>query len=176
MTPIAHAAVGLLGWKYSGQPRGRRALWIFIFLACAVDLDFFLYYVFGRPVIFSHQLYSHNIFITLAVTLPFFLFINGAGARLGLVITSMSHLFLDVFVIDTVPPIGFRPFFPLFNKFLAYGFFPYVVRDTWADVFSLRNVFAVGCEILCFVIPAAILCRRELVDLLARPRARTIAR
>ncbi len=163
MTPIAHAAVGLVGWKYFSRRENRRALVIFVFVACAVDLDFLLYYLLGKPEVFVHQLYSHTIFVSLAVALVFFPFLRSAKERRGLVLVSLSHLFMDLFVIDTVAPIGFRPFYPVFNKFFSYGFFPYVVRDSWAEIFSLRNVFAVGLEVAVFVIPAVLLCRKELV-------------
>jgi len=162
MTPIAHAAVGLVGWKYFARRLDLKTLLIFVVAACAVDLDFLLYYVFGRPQVFVHQLYSHNIFISLLVALIFFPFLSAARERWGLALISLSHLFMDVFVIDNVPPIGFRVFFPVYNKFYSYGFFPFVQRGSARDLFSLQNLVAVACEVVVFVIPALVLCRKEL--------------
>lgn len=168
MTPIAHAAVGLVGWKCFSRRKDLKALVFFIVTACAVDLDFLFYYVFGRPQVFIHQLYSHNIFISLAVAMVFFPFLRTARERGGLALISLSHLLMDVFVIDTVPPIGFRPFFPVYNKFYSYGFFPFVQRGSARDLFSVHNLVAVACEVAVFVIPALFLCRQELALLLRK--------
>jgi len=168
MTPIAHAAVGLVGWKFFSRRENLKALVFFVVAACAVDLDFLLYYMFGRPQVFIHQLYSHNIFVSLAVALIFFPLLKTARERGGLVLISLSHLFMDLFVIDNVPPIGFRPFFPVYDKFYNYGFFPFVQRGSARDLFSMHNLVAVACEIAVFVIPALFLCRKELALLLRK--------
>lgn len=131
-------------------------------------MDFLLYYLFGRPQVFIHQLYSHNIFVSLAVALVFFPFLKSARERGGLVLISLSHLFMDLFVIDNVPPVGFRLFFPVYNKFYNYGFFPFVQRGSARDLFSVHNLIAVTCEVVIFVVPALVLCRKELS--LLRPR------
>ena len=165
MTPIAHAAVGLIGWKYFTGKENLKALLIYIFVACAVDLDFLLFYLFGKPEVFVHQLYSHTIFVSLAAAAIFFPCLKTAKERWGLALVGFSHLFLDLFVIDIVPPVGFRPFYPVYNQFFSYGFFPYVVRDSWAEIFSIRNLIAVGCEVAVFVVPAVLLCRKELIFL-----------
>lgn len=162
MTPVAHAAVGLAGWKLFSRERDRRALGIFIFVACAVDLDFVLYYAFGRPPVFVHQLYSHNVIVTALIAFAFFPLLKTARERWGLLLTGLSHLVMDVFVIDTLPPIGFRPFFPISNKFYNFGFFPYVGKESWRSVFSVHNALVVGLEALVFAVPALIYCRKEL--------------
>jgi len=168
MTPIVHATVGLVGWKYFSRREDLRALVFFVVTACAVDADFLFYYLFGRPQVFIHQLYSHNVFVSLAVALVFFPFLKTAGERGGLVLISLSHLFLDLFVIDNVPPIGFRPFFPVYNKFYNYGFFPFVQRGNARALFSVHNLVAVACEVAVFVIPAVLICRKELTFILRR--------
>jgi membrane-bound metal-dependent hydrolase YbcI (DUF457 family) len=165
MTPISHAAVGLVGWKYFSRPKNGRALVFFIIVSCALDLDFLFYYLFGRPRIFVHQLYSHTIIVALAVALVFFPFFKTAKERWGLIIVGQSHLVMDLFVIDPVPPIGIRPFYPVSGVFFNYGFFPYVDRGGWAAIFSLRNALALGLEVALFVVPALIICRKELVGL-----------
>jgi len=165
MTPIAHAAVGLIGWKYFAGRENPRALVFFTIAACAVDLDFLLYFLFGRPEVFIHQLYTHNVFVSLAVAAAFFPWLKSSQARWGLVLVALSHLVMDLFVIDTVPPSGFRPFFPVYNRFFGYGFFPYLVRDGLGAIFSLRNFVALACEVGAFVVPALIICRKEVRSL-----------
>jgi membrane-bound metal-dependent hydrolase YbcI (DUF457 family) len=168
MTPFSHAALGLLGWKISGGRRDPRSLSVFVFVACAVDLDFVLYYALGRPEIFRHQLYSHNLLVTVLLALPFFAFLRTARERWGLLLTGSSHLLLDIFVIDTLPPIGFRPLYPFFNGYVNVGLFPYVGKETWASVFSWHNILVLGLEALVFVVPALLLARKELAGLWSR--------
>jgi len=163
MTPIAHAAVGLIAWKYFAGRENLKALLIYIFVACAVDLDFLLFYIFGKPEIFVHQLYSHTVFVSLAAAAIFFPWMKTAKERWGLTLAALSHLILDLFLIDLGPPTGFRLFYPVYNKFFSYGFFPYMIRGSLAEIFSIRNLVAMGCEVLVFVVPAVILCRKELV-------------
>ena len=162
MTPVAHAAVGLIGWKYFAGRENPRALVFYAIAACAVDLDFLLYFLFGRPEVFIHQLYTHNVFVSLAVAAAFFPWLKSSKARWGLVLVALSHLVMDLFVIDTVPPSGFRPFFPVYNRFFGYGFFPYLVRDGLGAIFSFRNFVALACEVAVFVLPAVLICRKEL--------------
>jgi hypothetical protein len=162
MTPIAHAAVGLVGWKFFSRRKDLKTLVFFVVAACALDADFLLYYLFGRPQVFVHQLYSHNICVSLAVALVFLPFLKTARERGGLVFISLTHLFMDLFVIDNVAPVGFRLFFPVYNKFYNYGFFPFVQRGSARELFSVHNLVAVACEVAVFVVPALVLCRKEL--------------
>jgi membrane-bound metal-dependent hydrolase YbcI (DUF457 family) len=165
MTPITHAAVGMVGWKYFSRRQSAGTLAAFIFVAGAVDLDILFYALLGRPDVFFHQLYSHNILVSLAVAAVFFPWLKGVRQRVGLALVGLSHLALDLIVIDTVAPTGIRPFFPFFNRFYYLGFFPYVIRGGWRETFSLTNLITVLLETAVFVVPALILCRRELVRL-----------
>ena len=165
MTPLPHAAVGLVGWKYFSRQRDIKTLAAFLLVSCLPDLDFVLYNLLGKPQIFRHQLYSHNIFFVLLCAVAFFPILKTAKERWGLVIIGLSHLVMDVFVIDDVPPIGFRPFWPLSRLLVTVGFFPYVRRGTLIQVLSLSNLAAFGLEVLLFVVPAIFICRRELVFL-----------
>jgi membrane-bound metal-dependent hydrolase YbcI (DUF457 family) len=165
MTPLSHAAVGLVGWKFLSRRDDLRALAAFLLVSCLPDLDFVLYYILGRPRIFSHQLYSHNILVALASAFLFFPVLKSSRQRWGLVLVGLSHLVMDIFVVDEVPPVGFRPFWPVSGLLVNFGFFPYVRRGTWEQVLTLRNLTALGLELLVFVIPAIFLCRRELAFL-----------
>ena len=165
MTPFSHAAMGLLGWKYSASRRDARSLLAFVFIACAVDVDFLLYYSLGRPEVFRHQVFSHNLFVIAALSLPFFAYLKTPRERWGLLLAGGSHLLMDMFVIDTLAPVGIRPFFPVWNQFFNVSFFPYVAKETWLSVLSWHNLYVLGLEALIFIVPAVILARGELAAL-----------
>jgi membrane-bound metal-dependent hydrolase YbcI (DUF457 family) len=165
MTPLPHAAVGLVAWKFLSRRDDLRALTAFLLVSCLPDLDFVLYNILGRPRLFSHQLYSHNILIALASAFLFFPLLRSSRERWSLVLVGLSHLVIDVFVVDDVPPVGFRPFWPFSRLLVSFGFFPYVRRGNLEQVLTLRNLTAFGLELLVFVIPAILICRRELAFL-----------
>jgi len=165
MTPLPHAAVGLAAWKFASRHEEGRALLIFMLVSCLPDIDLLLYHLLGRPEVFKHQLYSHNVFFALLSALVFFPLLKTKKERVALALVALSHLVMDVFVVDDVAPVGFRPFWPLSNLFLSFGFFPYVRRGTPAQVLTAENLFAFGLETALFVIPALIFCRRELASL-----------
>jgi len=162
MTPLPHAAVGLIAWKLASRREDARALLIFMLVSCLPDLDLAFYFLLGRQEIFKHQLYSHNVFFALLSALIIFPLLKTKRERGALALVALSHLVLDVFVIDDVAPIGFRPFWPLSNLLVSFGFFPYVRRGTLEQVLSAGNFFALGLEMLLFVVPALVFCRREL--------------
>lgn len=162
MTPLPHAAVGLAAWKIASRREDARALLIFMFVSCLPDIDLLFYHLLGRPEVFKHQLYSHNIFFALLSALVFFPLLKTPRERAALALVALSHLVMDVFVVDDVAPVGFRPFWPLSKLLVSFGFFPYVRRGTPAQVLSAENLFAFGLEMALFVVPALIFCRREL--------------
>ncbi|MCJ7589690.1 MAG: metal-dependent hydrolase [Candidatus Aminicenantes bacterium] len=165
MTPFPHAAVGLIGWKYADHSHGLKALLIFVFVSCLPDADFVLYPLLGKPDWLLHQRYTHNVSVALLSALIFFPFLRMARARIGLVLVALSHLVMDVFVVDTLAPIGFRPFLPFSDAPLNFGVFPFVKRGTVAQVLSAPNLIAFGLELGLFVLPALILCRKEIAAL-----------
>ncbi|MBN2198786.1 MAG: metal-dependent hydrolase [Candidatus Aminicenantes bacterium] len=162
MTPLAHAAVGMTAWKLSSRRGEAKALFIFMLVSCLPDIDLLFYHLFGRPEVFKHQLYSHNIFFALLSAAVFFPLLKTKREKAALTLVALSHLVMDVFVVDDVAPVGFRPFWPLSNLLLSFGFFPYVRRGTPAQVLTVENLFALGLETALFAVPALIFCRREL--------------
>jgi len=169
MTPLSHAAVGLVGWKYADRRRDLKALIVFVVVSCLPDTDFVLYPLLGKPAWLLHQRYTHNVAVALVSALFFFPFLKAARAKIGLVLVALSHLVMDLIVIDTLPPIGFRPFLPFSGALLNFGVFPYVKRGTLAEVLSVPNLIAIGLELVLFVLPALALCRRELKSVRPRP-------
>lgn len=174
MTPLPHAAVGLAVWKFASRREDARALFIFMLVSCLPDIDLLFYHLLGRPEIFKHQLYSHNVFIALLSALVFFPLLKSRRERAALALVALSHLVMDVFVVDDVAPVGFRPFWPLSSLLLSFGFFPYVRRGTLEQVLTAENLFAFGLEMALFVIPALILCRQELFHFWRRMTAKKI--
>jgi hypothetical protein len=170
MTPLPHAALGLVGWKLADRRHGLNTLLIFVFVSCLPDADFILYPLLGKPDWLIHQSYTHNIALSLLSALAFLPFLRAARLRAGLVLTALSHLVLDVIVVDTLAPIGFRPFLPFSDVLLNWGLFPFVRRGTLAEVLSVPNLVAFGLELAVFVLPALWLCRRELAALGGRTR------
>ncbi len=171
MTPLPHAAVGLVGWKYADRRHDFKTLLIFIFVSCLPDADFVLYPLLGKPDWLLHQRFTHNIAVALLSALLFFPFLKMTRARIGLTLVALSHLVMDVFVVDTLPPIGFRPLLPFSDALLNRGIFPYVKRGTVAEVLSTQNLVAFGLELALFVLPALILCRKDVVSLWNRKSA-----
>jgi len=165
MTPLPHAAIGLVGWKLADRRHGRGVLLVFLIVSCLPDADFVLYPLLGKPSWLTHQLYTHNIALSALSALVFFPFLRAARIRIGLLLTALSHLVLDVFVVDTLAPIGFRPFLPFSDVLLNWGLFPFVRRGTVAEVLSVPNLVAFGLEVVLFVAPAVWFCRRELAAL-----------
>ncbi|OGD27824.1 MAG: hypothetical protein A2Y56_07580 [Candidatus Aminicenantes bacterium RBG_13_63_10] len=155
----------MAAWKIASKREDARALLIFMLVSCLPDIDLLLFYLLGRPEIFKHQLYSHNLLFALLSALAFFPLLKTKREKAALVIVALSHLVMDVFVVDDVAPIGFRPFWPLSNLLVSFGFFPYVRRGTLPQVLSAENLLAFGLEMALFVIPALIFCRRELSHL-----------
>jgi len=165
MTPLSHAAVGLIGWKYADRRHDLKTLLIFVFISCLPDADFVLYPLLGKPDWLLHQRYTHNVSVALLSALIFFPFLRMARARIGLILVTLSHLIMDLSVVDTLAPIGFRPFLPFSDALLNFGIFPFVKRGTVAQVLSVPNLIAIGLELGLFVLPALILSRKEIAAL-----------
>jgi hypothetical protein len=165
MTPLSHAAVGLIGWKYADRRHDLKTLLIFVFISCLPDADCFLFPLLGKPDWLFHQRFTHNVGIALLSALIFFPFLRMARARIGLILVTLSHLIMDLSVVDTLAPIGFRPFLPFSDALLNFGIFPFVKRGTVAQVLSVPNLIAIGLELGLFVLPALILSRKEIAAL-----------
>ena len=125
--------------------------------------------IFGNRGIFRHQLYTHNVFFVLAGCGLMALLLPQGRGRWGLILTGLSHLPLDLIVVDTVPPIGIRPFWPISDALYNVGLFPNLERGPWRVIFSPRNFLVLGLEFLIFVLPVLILFRRSLAERLRHP-------
>jgi hypothetical protein len=116
----------------------------------------------GQPGLFIHQYYTHNIPFILAGCVLLALLLPRGRSRWGLFLTGLSHVLLDIIVIDTLKPIGMRLFFPFSDTYYNLGFFPFLRRGSWRVMSSPHNFLVLGLEIACFVLPVIWLFHRRL--------------
>jgi len=163
MSPIAHSGVALLGWELSSTRKTVKSFLVFFAIANIPDIDFFLFLVFGRSRLSLHQYVTHNLFFVIIVAGLFSLLLPAARDRWGLILVGLSHLVLDIIVIDPARPIGIRLFFPLSKKIFNFGFFPHLERAGISNWFSGKNLAVMALEAAVFVAPILILFGRDLV-------------
>jgi hypothetical protein len=164
VSPLAHAGIGLLGWQAFDRKKTAGSLALFLFAANWPDIDFVFSWFFGNRGIFRHQFYTHNVFFVMAGCGLLALLLPKGGGRWGLILAGLSHLPLDFIVVDTVPPIGIRPFWPVSDALYNIGLFPNLERGPWRVIFSPRNFLVLGLEFLLFVLPVLLLYRRSLAE------------
>jgi membrane-bound metal-dependent hydrolase YbcI (DUF457 family) len=162
MTPIVHTAVGFLGWQNSASKKNIKTLLLFILISNLPDFDFFLFFFIGKKELQLHQSYTHNFLFVVFFTLVFFFFFKQKKERIALFLVSLSHLLLDLIIIDPVDPIGFRLFFPFWNRLFNVGFFPNLLRGSISEIFSWHNVVTISIEMAIFVVPVLLFYRKEL--------------
>lgn len=169
MSPLAHAGIGLLGWQWADRKKTAGSLALFLFAADWPDIDFLFAGIFGNRGLFRHQFYSHNVFFVLAGCALLSLLLPRGWSRWGLILTGLSHLPLDIIVVDTVAPIGIRPFWPISDSLYNIGLFPFLERGPWQVIFSLKNFLVLGLEFLVFVLPVLFVYRRPLAERFRNP-------
>jgi hypothetical protein len=158
VTPIVHSAIGLLGWQKSGSEKNIKTLFLFILVSNLPDIDFLFLLLMGSRDSQLHQSYTHNIFFIGLVTLFLFGVFKTGRERVSLFLVAVSHLVLDLIIIDPVAPVGFRMFFPLWDELFNFGIFPNFLRGNLSDIFSWHNVKTVTMEVVFFVLPIFYLC------------------
>ena len=162
MSPIAHSGMALLGWQLAARRKNVLTLGIFLAAANLPDVDFLLGLVFGRTRIPIHQYYTHNLaFVVLTVGLMSLLLPAGRD-RWGLLLVGLSHLALDVIVIDLVRPVGIRALYPFSDALFNFGFFPYLKRGSLKAMATVRNVKVLALETAVFVLPVVLAFPRRL--------------
>lgn len=162
MSPVAHAGIGLLGWQVFDKKKTLATLVAYITAANFADIDFLFYRLVGPKPIFIHQYFTHNLVFALAIGVLLALLLPGGASRWGIILTSFSHLALDIIVIDTLKPIGMRLLFPFSDTYYNLGFFPYLQRGSWKVMTSLYNLQVLGLEAAFFVLPVLLIYKRPL--------------
>lgn len=161
MGPVAHSAVGLLGWQKFSEKKNLKTLLIFILIANLPDIDFAFYLFLGEKALSMHQYFTHNVFFAAIGALACWPLFKSKRERMGILLVAFSHLLLDYFTIDLVDPKGFRLFYPFSSRVFNLGIFPNLMKGNWAEVFSFYNLLVVGLETALFALPVFLVYRRE---------------
>lgn len=180
MSPVAHTAAGLLGWQLTTEKKNWKTLAIFLFLANLPDIDHVMVFFMGVKGLDYHQFFTHNIFFATVSAMVFWPYFDRLKrgmtptgdektvsiwrVRIGLLLVSFSHLFLDLITIDRVEPIGFRPFYPLYSGFFNLGFFPNLLKGSMAEAVSVNNILVVSLETAVILFPIIWFFRKPLYN------------
>ncbi len=162
MTPVAHTSLAILGFELIDEKKNYLSFLYLVLLSNFPDIDLLINLLLPRGVNFQHQLYTHNIFFVLFTIFLLFPLFKTKRDRLILFFLGFSHLIIDLIVIDLKEPIGFRLFYPLYNKYFNFGFFPTFYKANLSYIFSLHNLFVVLLEALIFFFPVVYYFRREI--------------
>jgi len=165
MSPIAHSGIGLLGWELAASRKNIKTLLLFILVANLADIDFLFHTIFGVRRLFIHQYYTHNLaFVTVAAAL-LSLSLPAGRDRWGLVLTGLSHLAVDIIVVDPIRPIGIRLFYPFSKRLFNWGLFPYLKRGSFQVMLSSKNLYVLILEAAIFIAPVIFCYRKQLFSL-----------
>jgi hypothetical protein len=167
MSPIAHSGLALLGWELGARRKNAFSLAVFMAAANLPDLDFLLRLIFGRGRLTLHQYYTHNALFILIASGLLSLLLPAGRDRWALLLVALSHLVLDVVVVDTLRPVGIRAFYPFSDALFNFGFFPFLQRGSLRAMASVRNLEVLALEAAVFVLPVAVVFRKALVRQLA---------
>lgn len=159
-TPVGHALTGALLFGALARPEDQRPLPLAVACATAVaaDLDFLPGLLVGDPSRF-HQGPSHSLGAALAFGVLVGVLwrrseLGSLGRRLALfTLFYASHPFLDLFAVDTSPPIGVPLLWPLSETYFhtPVTLFPDVHHGpSWAAFVNWHNLRAVILETLGF--------------------------
>lgn len=161
MSPVAHSAVGLLGWQKFSEKKNLKTLLIFILIANLPDIDFAFYLFLGEKALNLHQYFTHNVFFAAITAIACWFFFKSKTGRFGILLVAFSHLLLDYLTIDLVDPKGFRLFYPFSSQVFNCGIFPNLLKDNWAEVFSFYNLLVISLETALFAVPVLMVYRKE---------------
>ena len=156
MSPIAHGGVALFAWQTAATRKNWKTLLLFGFVGNMPDIDFALNLIMGHNRLSLHQYFTHNLLFILVTASLLSLFLPPGRDRWGLILLGLSHLVLDIIVIDPARPIGIRPFFPFSNALYNFGFFPYLERWRLRTMISWHNGGVLLLEAAVFLFPVLI--------------------
>jgi membrane-bound metal-dependent hydrolase YbcI (DUF457 family) len=166
MSPVAHSAVGLLGWQKFSEKKNLKTLLVFILIANLPDIDFAFYLFMGDNALNLHQYFTHNVFFVGITAIASWSLFKSKSERFGILLVAFSHLLLDYFTIDLVDPKGVRIFYPFSSRVFNFGIFPNLLKSNWAEVFSFNNLLVISLETALFVVPVFFIYKREFLGYL----------
>ncbi len=88
---------------------------------------------------FYHQGITHTFLASVVFSLFVYLFSRDKKLALLSFLLYSLHVFLDLFMVDHNPPIGFRPFYPFWNKLLNFPFIPPTDKSSLEGMVSLGS-------------------------------------
>jgi membrane-bound metal-dependent hydrolase YbcI (DUF457 family) len=162
MSPVGHAAAGLLGWQLTAPKKNAKSLLFFLVIANLPDIDFALFFFLGKQGFSLHQYFTHNVFFAGLAGLTAWIWFPGLKERAGILLTAYSHLLLDYLTVDGAAPYGFRLFFPLSDHLFNFGLLPNLIKSNLQDVFSVHNLLVLCFETLVFLLPVIVLCIKKM--------------
>lgn len=172
--PIAHSAAGIAaflivsnkGLKYIKRPQFWMLLAVAVFMSIAADLDFIPGFLISQPNRFhhgpSHSILAAAIYSSILFCLiqRYFKGVSRKTLFFILLLSALSHPFLDVFSKDTSSPYGVPLFWPLSNDYQISSFpiFGEVLRKGastttfFLSLWNKNNFFGIFSEMLFLVL------------------------
>lgn len=162
-SPVAHTLFGLT--IYTAWCRNIRnwlkqwkiILWV-IFCSNLLDFDLFIGLIKGNMGLY-HQGYSHTLGVILIITLVVYVVLKLVKNQSAVNITFLtflvlfSHLLLDMFNMDSNPPIGIMAFWPFYSGYINfYQLFKPVPHLSFSDIFDPMFIEAVCSDMLVSVL------------------------
>ena len=150
MTPVGHTIVGIWLGDIIEKKLTLTCLVFYSIIASLPDFDLVVgFMLYGKKGIKIHQLYTHNLlFVFIIVTITYILSRGDKRITIFVLLALLSHLFLDLLVIDKKPPIGIAPFYPFSSTSYNFPIFSGVEKSSLKALFSIHNLKAVFIEIL----------------------------
>ncbi len=150
MTPVGHTIVGIWIGDIIEKKTDIKSIIFYTIIASLPDFDIIFGFIFfGKAGINIHQLYTHNLPFVLVITLlTYFLSKKNKKITFFVFFALLSHLFLDLFVIDKKPPIGLMLFYPFSSKLFNIPLLMGVNKSSLKALFSIHNLKAVIVEII----------------------------
>ena len=162
-SPIGHSLMGVTIYVAAVRSSEifRRWKWLIlcVIFAAIADVDF-IPAAFGGIELANrlHRLGTHTILFAVAVTFLWYIIVKISRRKVDLkliiilFICMLSHIVLDIFSVDTRPPIGVAAFKP-FSDITLYApvqiFLP-IKKMTYSGIFSVHNIYIAIYEVLVF--------------------------
>ncbi len=127
--PVGHimaATTWFVALRYQNKIWNRHTLFswsFFVFFSNLPDIDFIPYAITGKPkYYFWHHGWTHSLGAAILCSFIYYTFckkLKKYCSVFEVLILYLTHLILDFFTLDLVPPIGIPLFWPLWKKYFT---------------------------------------------------------
>jgi len=139
-TPIGHSLTTLGVTELSGMNKIKGVVFLLI-VGVFPDIDLLLDKIsYLKNIGFYHQGITHTFLAAVIFSLFVFLFSRDMKLSLLSLVVYSLHVFLDLFMIDTHPPIGFRPFWPFYTALINIPVLPGVDKSSLHSILTFKTV------------------------------------